>query len=195
MSRSSRSVLVVEDESAQRAMYEKAVSRLGYDVRSVQDGAAARRALREAEIAIVLLDLNLGGESGMALFESIRETHPAVSVVIATGFGSYEIARRAIHMDVVEFLSKPVSLNDLEAALARAWDRYVLVNLPAEQLADPAANSNSDFVGFRSLRIEDVERGLVVEALRRSEDNRAVAAKLLGISERKLYYLLSRMRS
>jgi DNA-binding NtrC family response regulator len=194
MSKPSRFVLVVEDESAQRAMYEKAVAQLGYHVHSVRDGASARRAIGESEFAIVLLDLNLGGESGMDLFENIRETHPAVSVVIATGFGTYEIARRAISMDVVEFLSKPVSLNDLEAALARAWDRHVLVNLPAEQLANPEAGTGSDFAGFRSLRIEDVERALLVEALRRSEDNRAVAAKLLGISERKLYYLLSRMR-
>lgn len=194
MNRDSFRVLVVEDESAQRAMYEKAIARLGYSVSAVRNGEDAWQALEQSDVAIVLLDLNLGGESGMDLFERVRETHPAVSVVIATGFGTFEIAQRAIGMDVVDFLSKPVSLDDLESALARAWQRSVTVRLPASQLPHSDAHSKSDFLGLRSLRLEDVERGLVIEALRRSEDNRGDAAKLLGISERKLYYILSRMR-
>jgi DNA-binding NtrC family response regulator len=194
MKQEPRHVLVVEDESAQRTMYAKAIARFGYSVHAVADGESAQRALQQTDAAIVLLDLNLGGESGMALFESLRESYPQVSVVIATGFGTFDLARRAISMDVVEFLSKPVSLADLESALARAWDRYILVQLPVINLSDAATDPSSFFRELGSLRIEDVERGLVFEALRRSEDNRATAAKLLGISERKLYYILSRLR-
>ena len=99
-------------------------------------------------------------------------------------------------MDAVDFLSKPVSLADLESAMERAWSRYQLVHAPISRLesqhpteADPAYTES--LRTRRSLNIEQAERELIGEALRRSNDNRKAAALMLGISERKLYYRLS----
>src|SRR5690606_1904385 len=91
------------------------------------------------------LGSQLYGESGLDLFEEFREHHPAISVIIATGYGTLDIATQAIRMDAVDFLSKPVSLADLESAMERAWSRYQLVHAPISRLesqhpteADPA---------------------------------------------------------
>ena len=207
MSESPRRVLVVEDDSSQQLMYQRALRSMDFEATCVSTEQEARVALANGKFAIVILDLQLGGELSLDLFEEIRDQYPAVSVVIATGYGSFEFARRSIHMDVVDFLAKPIPLSDLEVALDRAWTRHVLVQtpvarlllpVPAEKFAGPAsafADDDSDFLStLGNLNIEAMERQMILEALRRSEDNRNLAAQMLGISERKLYYRLTQYR-
>jgi len=204
MTRAPRRVLVVEDESAQRLMYARALDQMGYESVCVGTINEARSALGSSPVAVALLDLNLSGEHGLELFEHIRERRPAVSVVIATGYGTFELAKRAIRMDAVDFLSKPVGLAELESAIGRAWDRHVLVQTPVARLLPPAIDGEPESAGAgepdpaivrrKSLNIELIERELIMEALRRSADNRKAAAQMLGISERKLYYRLTQYR-
>ncbi len=196
MTPSPRRVLVIEDESSQRLMYEKALTRIGFGVVSAESIPSARAALAKSDFAVVLLDLNIAGESGMLLFEEIREEYPHISVIIATGYGTLDAATQAIRMDAVDFLSKPIALGDLEHAIERAWTRHNLVQAPIADLMTPTESeldqsSIDSLRNRRSLNIEDAERDLISEALRRSNDNRKAAARMLGISERKLYYRLS----
>ncbi len=191
-----RRVLVVEDESSQRLMYSRALRSAGYDAECVATGTAAMAALARAKAGVVILDLNLGQEHGLDVFEAIREHHPAVSVVIVTGHGSLEAVQRAIRLDVVDFMSKPVALAELEVAVARAWERHELVETPVAEL-EPARGiaSVADLVAKAGdLNLEDIEQAAIREALRRANDNRKEAADLLGISERTLYYRLSQYR-
>ncbi|MFM7260578.1 MAG: response regulator [bacterium] len=218
MNPATRRVVVVEDESAQRLMYKRALASFGYEVECVESGAAACAALDRGPVGVVLLDLNLGGEHGLDVFESLRESHPSVSVVIATGHGSVEAMQRAIRLDVVDFLTKPIGLSELESALARAWARHELVETPVEDLEDPEGSqgpkvpqgpdqpkhpaviagsrpSTEDLVARAGdLNLEAIEQAAIREALRRTNNNRKEAADLLGLSERTLYYRLSQYR-
>lgn len=204
MSLAPRRVLVVEDELSQQLMYRRALQSMEFEVVCVGSEEDARRALATTPFAIVLLDLQLDGAPTLDFFEEIRESHPAVSVVIATGYGTFDLARRSIQRDVVDFLAKPVPLGELELALDRAWSRHVLVQTPVAELLPPNLDRGADgfheagqefLAGLADLDIEAMERELIMEALRRSGDNRKVAAELLGISERKLYYKLSQYRT
>ena len=188
----SRRILVIEDESAQRLMYDKALTRMGFGVTLAATIAQARQALAEQAFAVVLLDLNLGGESGMDYFEELREAHPSTSVVIATGYGTLDAASRAIRMDAVDFLSKPVALDELERGVERAWSRCLHVHAPVSTIQPDHMDDDARAIASRrSLNIEQAERDLIFEALRRCDDNRMAAARMLGISERTLYYRLS----
>lgn len=113
-------------------------------------------------------------------------------MVILTGFGTLEAAQRAIQLGVVEFLTKPASLGDLEKALHRAWrslsanapdnipgERPIPADKPADAGTAPAAG-----------RLQDLEREWILAALERHGGNREAAAAQLGISVRKLYYRL-----
>ena len=192
----SRRVLVVEDESSQRVMYARALRSFGYQPECVASGTEALAALERAKTGVVVLDLNLGQEHGLDVFELIRERHPAVSVVIVTGHGSLDAVRRAIRLDVVDFMSKPVALTELEQALARAWERHELVETPIAQLEPTKVAEGVGELVARAgdLNLEDIEQAAIREALRRTRDNRKEAADLLGISERTLYYRLSQYR-
>jgi DNA-binding NtrC family response regulator len=193
-----RRVLVVEDESAQRLMYARALSTFGYEVVEADNGAEALLELDAGSIGVVLLDLNLAGEHGLDLFEQIRERHPVVSVVIATGYGTLGLASQAIRMDVVDFLSKPVSIAELESAMERAWSRHQFVQTPVAELPPPETEGDREIDSLVSrsatLKLEAIERAVIIEALRRCNDSRKAAAGMLGISERTLYYRLSQYR-
>lgn len=191
MSSEPRHVLVVEDESAQRLMYDRALTRMGFTPTCVATSEEACERLATTPFVAAVLDLNLSGESGLDMFEHIRERHPQISVIIATGYGTFETAKRAIRMDAVDFLSKPIGLEDLGSAMDRAWARHLLVQTPIDQLTPPGGAAGLDLSSRESLNIERMEYDLIIEALRRTHDNRKAASKLLGISERKLYYRLS----
>lgn len=191
-----RRVLVVEDESSQRLMYTRALRSFGFEPECVATGAEAMASLARASAGVAILDLNLGQEHGLDIFEAIRERHPAVSVVIVTGHGSFDDVRRAIRLDVVDFMSKPVALAELEEAVARAWSRHELVETPIDDLepVEGAASVGELVAKTGDLNLEGIEQAAIREALRRAGDNRKEAADLLGISERTLYYRLSQYR-
>lgn len=116
-------VLIVEDEQRLRDMLMRAVGEMGYSVVSVGSAEAALRAMDKEPCGILVLDLNLPGMEGMTLLGNVRKRWPAVQAIILTGFGDLEAAKQAIHLDVVDFLTKPCALGDLEIALDRARRR------------------------------------------------------------------------
>ena len=201
--RSGRDVLIVEDEARVRIMLEQALKTMGYTTTLAGSGEAAVRSLAERAFDIVMLDLNLPGMNGMDLLERARRQHPDLAVIILTGFGDLDSARRAIHLDVVDFLTKPCTLGSLEMALDRASKRRrsKLVDeaasaMPATAFDEPpTAPAFLDPVqevaataGAESM--EEIERKHIMAALQRHNGNRVDTAAELGISVRKLYYRL-----
>jgi DNA-binding NtrC family response regulator len=176
-------VLVVEDEPRMRELLVRAIGGWQFMAAGAKTGEEALRILEQTEHQIILMDLNLPAMSGMECFARIRRRWPQTQVIVLTGFGDLEAARRAIHLDVVEFLTKPAHLGELERAIDRARQRLtpalpeVLPDLP-ETVED----------GPRKLA--DLEREHILAALARHKDNRSAAAAELGISLRTLYYRL-----
>ena len=188
-----RHVLVVEDESVQRAMLAKTLPDMGYTCETAASGEEALRKLAEKPYTIAMLDLNLPGIQGMELFDQIRDRWPQISVIILTGYGDLDSAKQAIRMDVVDFLTKPCPLGEIERALDHAYRRYLVVNAePSKLLPKPAEPTPIDAPKDREdLNLQLIERDAIIEALKRAEGNRTDAAKALGISVRTLYYRLS----
>jgi len=191
-----RHVLVVEDEPVQRTMLAKSLPDMGYECDTAASGEQALRKLADRPYTIVVLDLNLPGIQGMDLFERIRDRWPQTSVVVLTGYGDLDSAKQAIRMDVVDFLTKPCPLGDIEQTLDRAYQRYLVVNAePSRLLPKPPEPEPIDQPHERDdLNLQQIERDAIIEALKRAEGNRTLAAKSLGLSVRTLYYRLSQYK-
>jgi DNA-binding NtrC family response regulator len=113
-------VLVVDDE---REMCEAVAAGLGprgFEVRWETSGEAALGTLEASEADVVLTDLNMRGMDGLALCERIVAGRPDVPVVVITAFGSLETAIAAIRAGAYDFITKPVKMDALAVALARA---------------------------------------------------------------------------
>src|ERR1043165_5500555 len=116
----------------------------------------------------------------MEMLERFRGTCPAAQVIIITGFGSLDAARRAIRLEGSDFLTKPCELGQLEAAIDRARRRVWDAGDSGTAPTDPAPRVETP-------PLASVEREAIIGALRRLGGNRSEAARKLGISRRALY--------
>jgi len=189
-------VLIVEDESRLRDVLLSSAEECGFRAKASPSAEDAIALMEQDPCDIIMLDLNLPCMDGLRCFEIVRERWPATSAVILTGFATVEVAQRAIRLDVVELLTKPASLGDIEQALHRAWRRRFEV--PEEQLSDVAATTTdpTDATNQRHepRTMHEIEYECITESLARHGGNRAAAAAELGMSTRKLYYRLSEYR-
>ncbi len=120
-------VLIVEDQLQIRNYLEMSLRHIGYGVESAQDGEAGLNLLRAAktEISAILLDLMLPDSEGMETLEAIRSTVPGVPIIIVSGASSTMNVVAAMKCGATDFLSKPVSRDDLRLSLAKALESQV----------------------------------------------------------------------
>jgi DNA-binding NtrC family response regulator len=204
---SGRSVLVIEDELRVRTMLSQALKEMGFTATLTSTAESGAKALAQQDFDILILDLNLPGIGGIDFLESLRKEHRELQVIILTGFGDLDAARKAIHLDVVEFLTKPCALGDLEVALGRARDRRraQIVGIPAAGVSrslqfEPAPKTRQVLAGGSAppqadanpegASMEELEQRHILSILQKQNGNRAATAAELGISLRKLYYRL-----
>jgi CheY-like chemotaxis protein len=107
-------VLLVEDNPQVREFAEGLLVDLGCKVMTAESGDQALAHLEGDGIDLVLSDVVMPGMSGVELARHIREDHPAVPVLLATGY-SDEILKRGSEFSV---LSKPFGAADLSKAMS-----------------------------------------------------------------------------
>lgn len=208
-------VLVVDDEQRLREVLVRGIAQMGFACDGAGSGEEALRMMRQRPRGVAIIDLNLPGIQGMELFEQVRRGWPATQVIVLTGFGDLDTAQQAIRLDVVDFLTKPTHLGELEQALSRAWQRIdrstppeETVKLPARLARDDAAGEDASAPtpqldtpptpGFdedappADASLEELERHHILQTLARHDGNRRQTADALGISLRTLYYRLNR---
>ena len=175
-------VLIVEDEPRLRQLLLAEIPAMGFAAAAAPTAEEARRMMRSEASEILVLDLMLPLMGGMEFFAEVRQQWPQTQVIILTGFGGLDAARQAIHLDAVDFLTKPCRMQELEQALSRAsqrWRAQVMRPKPPRKISAPGAT------------MADHDRKVILEALARNQNNVSQTAKELGISRRKLHYRLA----
>lgn len=120
-----------------------------------------------------VLDIRLGGMSGLDLQARLRQLAPQLAVVVISAHGDVAAARRAFLDDAVDFIEKPFSGDQLLAAVRRALDRAGTAAAEAERAAALAPTLNQ-------LSPREHE---VLQLLRQGHANKHIA-ETLGISHR-----------
>ena len=106
-------VLVVDDEEDLRDLIGITLLRMGLDHDSVGSVEQARGLLQQQSYAMCLTDMKLPGQSGLELVAYLQETHPELPVAVITAFGSAENAVAALKAGAFDYVSKPISPDDL----------------------------------------------------------------------------------
>ncbi|HEX5757535.1 MAG TPA: response regulator, partial [Arenimonas sp.] len=99
-------VLIVDDEDGVRQLVQRYFSSNGFRVSEAADAASARRLLESEKIELVLLDIGLPGEDGLALTRYLRE-HWHGAVIIVSGRG--DPIERVIGLEIGadDYVAKP----------------------------------------------------------------------------------------
>jgi two-component system response regulator YesN len=115
-------VLIVDDEPNFRDYLLQAVdwNSLGYEIAGVaKNGEEALETALLTKPGLVLLDINMPKMDGISFTEKIREKSYDVRIVFITGYSEFEYARKAVHLHVDDYLLKPLSEEELTAALKK----------------------------------------------------------------------------
>jgi len=114
-------VLLVDDEEAIRIVGKQILERLGFKVLTASDGLEAVHLCKRfsEEIRIIILDLLMPNMTGEEAFIEIRHMTDNLPVVIASGLGSEEIARKFPRDDRLATLPKPYGIIELSQILRK----------------------------------------------------------------------------
>ncbi|WP_121115268.1 response regulator transcription factor [Croceibacterium ferulae] len=109
-------LLIVEDDAAFARTLRRSFERRGYHVIATDshDGMVELLAGHRPDYAVI--DLKLGGASGLACVQTLRAALADVRIVVLTGFASIATAVEAIKLGASHYLAKPANTDDIERA-------------------------------------------------------------------------------
>jgi len=119
-------VLIVEDEEVLGKNIRRTLEKVGHAVTVAPSCAAAERLFAEIHPDLTLLDLRLPDGSGLDLLGRLRAEHPSATVLMMTAHATIEDAVRAIKLGARDYLQKPLHMDDLRHAVARALEESQL---------------------------------------------------------------------
>ncbi|MEO7520359.1 MAG: HD domain-containing phosphohydrolase [Gemmatimonas sp.] len=118
-----RRVLVVDDELTIRLALSRFLRGKGYEVDTADSGEAALEMLRASRFSLMLCDLRMPGLSGLTIVPRALEIDKDLGIIMLTAVNDATSATDALSSGAFDYLTKPVELLDLQAAVERALDR------------------------------------------------------------------------
>jgi two-component system nitrogen regulation response regulator GlnG len=122
-----RSIVVVDDEEGVRWALSKALERAGYRVVLAADGEAGRREAADPAVDLVLLDIRLPGQDGLAVLREIRAGRPELPVIMMTAHGTLQMAVEAMKQGAYDYLGKPFDTDEVLLVVEKAIQARDLV--------------------------------------------------------------------
>jgi two-component system response regulator HydG len=113
-------ILVVDDDRELCELIVDGLCQRDFSADPAFDADGALEALRTRPYDVVVIDVRLGKDDGIAVGAQIIENHPGVPVVIMTGHGDLQTAISAIRAGAYDFITKPFKIDALTVALQRA---------------------------------------------------------------------------
>jgi signal transduction histidine kinase len=118
-------LLVVDDEEGPRQSL-RVMFKDEYNVLMASDGRAAIEVARRSPIDVAVLDIRMGGMSGIELLGKLKEVDPCIEVVMMTAFETADTIRQALRLSACDYINKPFDLNTMREAVAKAMKRRSL---------------------------------------------------------------------
>ena len=117
------SILIVDDDRGQRSLLETFLRAQGYRTQSAASGEAALELLLNGTFAMMISDVRMPGISGIETLRRVRQKHPTLPVLLVTAFADIRSAVAAMRDGAVNYLAKPIDLDELIATVRLATER------------------------------------------------------------------------
>src|SRR5712675_2022269 len=112
-------ILVVDDDQSTRSLLQSVLAAEGYECLTANSIASAETTLRKETVHLALLDLYLGTANGLNVLDLIKVLQPHCACVMMTAHPSVETVTRSIGSGALEYLGKPLLIDDLLALVRR----------------------------------------------------------------------------
>ncbi len=145
-------IFLVDDDADLLALLAMRLEAAGYQTESFPSAEAALNRLQRVRAQLLITDMQMGGMSGMELFEQVSRTMPSVPVIMLTAFGTIPDAVAAVQRGMAGYLPKPfdsrVLLEQVDKALR--WSAA-----DADSRSEPAAAWRASII-TQSAKMEEV---------------------------------------
>jgi DNA-binding NtrC family response regulator len=115
-------LLLVDDDAELRSDMAHYFSRQGHDVEQAPSGDEALELLERRSLDVMVLDLMMPGKSGLDVLKNLHDRNAECEVVMLTGEATIESAVEAMKLGAREFLTKPISLKELDRLVRKAYE-------------------------------------------------------------------------
>jgi DNA-binding NtrC family response regulator len=120
-------ILVVDDEAAQRELLGGFLAKRGWSVELAASGTEALAILHRTAVDLVLADYKMPALSGIDLLKATKQLHPEIAVILITAYGSIASAVEAMKAGAYDYLTKPIELDELVHLIDRIAERQRLL--------------------------------------------------------------------
>ena len=184
--------LVVDDEPDLRELLDITLSRMGLEVDTAEDLAAARRCLSgRSDYALCLTDMRLPDGNGLTLIKEINRDHEQIPVAMITAFGKVEDAVTALKYGAFDFVSKPVDLEVLRNLVRTALKLRQDDAERSATTAKPAPSSASSRAGDDGADSDDEKSLLLQRLIGQSDAIRQVRRTIVKLARSQAPVLIS----
>ena len=164
----SLSLLLVDDDEAFRDTLARALERHELTVYKAHNSEIAFALADEHQPELGIIDLCIGDESGLQVVKQLAEEHPAMKLVVLTGFASINTAVEAIKLGATHYLTKPATASEIIEALLK-------------EQGDASVEATPQPMSVKRLEWEHIQK-----VLAEHDGNISAAARALGMHRRTL---------
>lgn len=119
MKKSDVKILIVDDDINHADTLKEVLSNLNYRCKTVYSGSDALKILEEEHFDAVITDLVMKDVDGFEVLKAVKKYSPDAVVIVMTAFGSIDTAVNAMKNGASDFITKPLSLDELKIRLSK----------------------------------------------------------------------------
>lgn len=179
-------IIIAEDEKRARRGLRNLLETISEETEVISeaaDGKTAFELIRTLHPDVVFTDIRMPYMDGLSLIRAVREQHIDVKFVIITAYEEFEFARQACSLGVVDYLVKPLTVEDLSSVLHR-----LTAKAPADASAK-AGRLREEYPDCHPLIRKSLD---IIEASYATKISQKELAETLGLSAEYFSFLFAR---
>lgn len=155
-----KAVWITDDDQSIRWVLEKALARESIPTRSFASAAEVLDALQTGMPAVLVTDVRMPGQDGLALLHRIKQAHPGLPVIVMTAFSDLNSTVEAFQKGAFDYLPKPFDVNAAVALILRAMQSAEREDAGASDASGPAASPGRIMMQSSSAAMQEVFRAI-----------------------------------
>ena len=152
-------MLIIDDEQASCRTLALHFGDRGFRVDTASDADDGLAALASGQYDIVISDIHMPGRDGISLLGEVRERYDRLPVIMITAFHDLDSAVAAMHAGALDYVTKPIDIDEIESAVDRALDQNREADAGEGELVIDGGDASATIIG-RSRAMQEVFKSI-----------------------------------
>jgi hypothetical protein len=116
-------ILVVDDDEHVRIALAELLREEEFEVSTAESGEEALKRILQKEFDLALVDVQMPGMNGLELLKKLKESQPAIDVIMITAYATLDVAIQALRLGAYDFICKPSENEEILASIKRCLEK------------------------------------------------------------------------